>query len=1027
MKKFLSLVLALVMTMSLVTISAGAKDFTDDDKITYEEAVNVISEIGVVDGYADGKFNPTNTLTRQAAAKIICNLILGPTTAAELHADTAPYKDVPATSEFAGYIAYCAKEGIISGYADGTFKPGNTLTGYAFMKMLLGALGYDQAIEGYVGGNWSINVAKQAIAIGLNDSLVDEFNGVKAVTREEACLYAFNTLKSDLVEYDTTISTTINGATVTIGNSKAQAKKWGTSATRINNIKDDIYIQFAEQYFNKLVLDNTTDDFGRPARNWEFKGKDIGTYLNYDLLVEEYTTEVTGKDLYDLLGKSTIEDYDVSVYVDGETEKSVLTQGSKSAYFNETYMVKNNKDKVGATGDGVLTQVFVDSDEKEITVAVINTYLARAKADYSEKKDSVDFYVYDLVEAKTDVYAKDLADSGESKVTLPVSGEDFDVADVKENDAYLVTVAAGEIQTLEVAEVVADATITSFKLGSNVTADGTKYNYANTAEYDVEVLDNYTSTANGTNLKDTTYNIYLDQYGYLIGVDKVDEVDNYVFITGADSNTSNLVTKASTANAIFLDGTSKVIDVSKTKGNGVESTPIINKWYTYTVDKNDVYTLTLVSEKGTAPKTATTKAIKVAQKATKQGGIEIDKKHVSLPGNSDFVKVYGNDNTIYLSAELGKVVVNGVNDKENYAVITGVENVTTGVKNANLKTYTEKEAQKEASSTTNTWADTAYGVYTLYKDNGYVIAAVVVGDDAAAAKNLVYVNSDKPSLESYSSADDEWTWTREVIYNGEKIELTEKGDSLTYLGSDQMDQDEWYQIKLNSNGEVIGTELAATALDQPYEYIQTTKDIETAIDKNDTVLYEQDMTGGVKLKGSTLYAIANDTQRGVFVAEDVKIVFIQKNDNKKTTTLETGVENLEDVIDDLNKKSDGTFNYTLSAIIEDGAATVVVIRDWLESGTPTFGDVEVISGNIEKVVISTSAASVTVKLVEGKTSTDVTVAEVKAAAGAQLEADGYVVTGWTGTALGALKVSAVPDGLSANSTRTFDVIVDPMA
>ena len=98
MKKFLSLVLALVMTMSLVTVSAGAKDFTDDDKITYEEAVAVVSEIGVVDGYADGKFNPTNTLTRQAAAKIICNLILGPTTAAELHADTAPYKDVPATA-----------------------------------------------------------------------------------------------------------------------------------------------------------------------------------------------------------------------------------------------------------------------------------------------------------------------------------------------------------------------------------------------------------------------------------------------------------------------------------------------------------------------------------------------------------------------------------------------------------------------------------------------------------------------------------------------------------------------------------------------------------------------------------------------------------------------------------------------------------------------------------------------------------------------------------------------------------------
>ena len=42
MKKFLSLVLALVMTMSLVTVSAGAKDFTDNSKIAYDEAVNGI-------------------------------------------------------------------------------------------------------------------------------------------------------------------------------------------------------------------------------------------------------------------------------------------------------------------------------------------------------------------------------------------------------------------------------------------------------------------------------------------------------------------------------------------------------------------------------------------------------------------------------------------------------------------------------------------------------------------------------------------------------------------------------------------------------------------------------------------------------------------------------------------------------------------------------------------------------------------------------------------------------------------------
>ena len=121
MKKFLSLVLALVMTMSLVTI-------------TYQEAVDVISEIGVVDGYTGGDFKPTDVLTRGAAAKIICNLILGPTTASALSASSAPFKDVPVSNTFAGYITYCAQEKIINGYSDGTFRPTATLSGNAFMK-----------------------------------------------------------------------------------------------------------------------------------------------------------------------------------------------------------------------------------------------------------------------------------------------------------------------------------------------------------------------------------------------------------------------------------------------------------------------------------------------------------------------------------------------------------------------------------------------------------------------------------------------------------------------------------------------------------------------------------------------------------------------------------------------------------------------------------------------------------------------------------------------------------------------------
>lgn len=79
-----------------------------------------------------------------------------------------------------GYIAYCQKEGIISGYADGTFKPAAPLTGYAFMKMLLGARGYDANVEGYTGTNKIF-----AGATYNSDGIITSFVNVDSATLEK--------------------------------------------------------------------------------------------------------------------------------------------------------------------------------------------------------------------------------------------------------------------------------------------------------------------------------------------------------------------------------------------------------------------------------------------------------------------------------------------------------------------------------------------------------------------------------------------------------------------------------------------------------------------------------------------------------------------------------------------------------------------------------------------------------------------------------------------------------------------------
>ena len=170
--------------------------------------------------------------------------------------------------------------------------------------MLLGALGYDQSIEGYTGTNWTVNVAGRAYEIGLTDGN-DNFVGSKACTREEAALYAVNTLQATLVEYENKGSSiTINGIEVVQG---ASAPTYVTStvynqATSINADRDnsgDYTVEFAERYQTDLRLTGDTDVFGRPARVWSWKGEEIGTYVDYTNMVAEYTTSATGREMYD--------------------------------------------------------------------------------------------------------------------------------------------------------------------------------------------------------------------------------------------------------------------------------------------------------------------------------------------------------------------------------------------------------------------------------------------------------------------------------------------------------------------------------------------------------------------------------------------------------------------------------------------------------------------------------------------------------------------------------------------------------
>ena len=739
MKKFLSLVLALAMAMSLVTISAGAKDFTDDSKITYKEAVDVVSALDIVDGYTDGSFNPTNTLTRGAAAKIICNLILGPTTADALSADTAPFKDVPVTNEFAGYIAYCSQQGIISGYGDGTFRPAGTLTGYAFMKMLLGALGYDAEIEGYEGSNWSVAVAKQAVGIGLDDGN-DEFVGVKAVTREEACLYAFNTLTADMVEYGSTTTVNVNGATVVVGGSKASVVYNSSSKDyRTDEDDQDEVMQFCEKYFTDLELrsDAATDVFGRPSNTWYDDNDKIGTYAKEADVV--YTADVKAETIYKDLDLDKA--YDYAVVIDGaDANPFVVTKKDDTTVNGVTGDADDkindaNKDLVG---NGSLIEVYKD----EQTITVVNTYLMQVNGDYDEDEEELTLATVD--DTKTPDFSYDDV----------ISSDDFDNLDSYEDEEYvLVTIAEGEgIQSIAKAEQVT-ATVTEYVEDESVTAGGTEYKYAYANN----------KTEGSYDLK-ADYDLYLDAYGYVIYAPAVEDETNYVYIAEFAKSSQLGTNSKVVAYGYFLDGTDDEISVSKVGGDKVtgsmvagdnESITVDGKkynageWYKFRAKEDGKYELTACTETTSAVYTSVTDVTNYDDQ-----GVKIDLGNTTTKGNASTIFVVVKDN----------------GDVKAY---TGIKNVP--------------DIKANAGTVVEAYIDDGYAKYVFVNKAESIVGGASSGDV------VFLVDADKAGTD----ADDNSYYRYDAIVNGEEKTVKVDSDNDTLAGK------LYTEIEYDENGYIV--------------------------------------------------------------------------------------------------------------------------------------------------------------------------------------------------------------------------------
>ena len=93
---------------------------------------------GIVSGYADGTFRPYMDTTRAQLAKIVVGAEGWPL----VTPPTAHFRDVPVGSTFYALVETAWAHGILSGYSDGTFRPSDPLTRGQLSKIIVGAQGW---------------------------------------------------------------------------------------------------------------------------------------------------------------------------------------------------------------------------------------------------------------------------------------------------------------------------------------------------------------------------------------------------------------------------------------------------------------------------------------------------------------------------------------------------------------------------------------------------------------------------------------------------------------------------------------------------------------------------------------------------------------------------------------------------------------------------------------------------------------------------------------------------------------------
>lgn len=593
-KKVLALVLVLASLLGLATMAGAATEYKDADKINadYTEAIKVLDLIETMQGYPDGNFKPTATITREEAAKVIAIFDNKDADISTYYTSINPFTDEKGRWG-ESYVGYGYRAGIIAGMNATTYAPTANVTGTQFLKMALVTLGYDQEKEGFVGTSWAVNVLALAKKIGLIDDLADGWKPEHDLTREEAAQILLNALNAETVEYaqeaksaDFKPTTNADGAWVFKG------KLYLTVAGAVKT-GNKLYKDF------DLKKEDSTDAFYRPYTKWT---KD---HVSVEIMKAPKVTFTKKFSACELLVALGVKESDTKtkifidkVYCDGDDtvdfdDYDIYDDAYKNAD-DEAYWKHGNSNCPDATGakhgaQGTLTQVFYNGKDadgnKHYTITSIETWLGKVTK-VTNKTTAHDNHVKSDGAVKLNAYFNNLQTLEENNydycgkmdeaghtghcAALENANDDGvteltfnDPTGLKKDDYVLFTYSFrtldddGDetddyecVQTVDVTEG-KNGRLSGYKFGTSASSDPSE------TRIDSEYVKDSQHFHMGYDLSKTnqygTYTFFYDAYGNVIGMKDAADSSNWAVIDRAWVTFENKGTAVMNADVVSVD------------------------------------------------------------------------------------------------------------------------------------------------------------------------------------------------------------------------------------------------------------------------------------------------------------------------------------------------------------------------------------------------------------------------------------------------------------------------------------------